>query len=1046
MAEIRCPMCGRPNPDDRDVCEFCGARLKPLTGALAAANEDRLPEQPPQGEPVEGTIHPGDEPTPKSTSELENTLPEWLRNIRKSEAEAAAQPAADLSDQGEPADDDFFKRLSELDVGGEPGEAEPAEAAPEPAPVEDDLLSRLSSLGEEPASVPETQPAESADEEPGEEAAAPVAPAVEPASDEFLAGLSALSAGIQAEPPAGPVFEQPEGGSPEQSPQGEAAEAPTDWLAGLSSAMDDDEEETPDWLKSITGQIQQQAPAEPGTGAEAEAVDWRAQLEEEEKAAAATPPKPEPEWKGFLGEADLPAAELTERAPESEESLEWLKDLEAQAEGGSEPASQMGAAGEETPAAGEAPDWLSGLGTGVEAQAPALGEVPGETPAAAAEDVPDWLKSIQADETPAATPTPEEELPDWLKPAIAGTMAAALTPEGSSQEPGVGPAEETFEAGAATPDWLKDLQPEAATTQPSFAETPPAADAEEEIPDWLKAATAAGATMVTIKPEEPAPAEAETPDWLKTAAAAGATVTTIKPEEPAPAEEETPDWLKAAAAAGATMVTIKPEEPAAGESQPEQEPVPGWLSEAAAQPSAAEPGATEPAEAIPAEAEEETPDWLRATLVGGAAAAALSGKPEPAEELFPADMPDWLADIKPAQEGATAPALSAAEGPAGEAPISEGELPSWVQAMRPVEAAAGEGLGAEEEQVVEQSGPLSGFSNVLPAAVGAAGVRKVSAYPNKMLVNESQQGQIELLERLVAGEGAAKPVGAHKRMTSNRWLRWGIAALLLVFVMLPVMLGTELTPAVSLYPPELTGTIKAVNELPANPTVLVVVDYQPAFSGEMEAATTPLLDQLRLEGATVVFVSSSSTGSALADRLVARVNSDLAGAAPQQYVNLGYLTGGASGITNFVADPVQAAPHTIAGAPAWDLPPLQDIDSLGDFDALVVLTDSSDTGAIWIEQSRRLLDRSPLLMAISAQAEPMLRPYYDSGQVQGMVTGLAGGVAYEQANGIPSIGSSYWDPFSVGFLVADFIVAVGGVMALLAAWQARRAQTVPEAH
>jgi hypothetical protein len=316
------------------------------------------------------------------------------------------------------------------------------------------------------------------------------------------------------------------------------------------------------------------------------------------------------------------------------------------------------------------------------------------------------------------------------------------------------------------------------------------------------------------------------------------------------------------------------------------------------------------------------------------------------------------------------------------------------------------------------------------------------AYPNKMLVNESQQGQIELLERLVADEGPPNR-SARAAITSNRLLRWGIAALLLVFVLLPIISG-PLTPAVRLYPPELGATIKAVNALPADATVLVVVDYQPAFSGEMEAAITPLLDHLRLKGATAVFVSSSSTGSALADRLVARVNSDLGGPSPDQYINLGYLTGGASGITNFVADPVQAAPQTIA-APRPGCACPQDVNSLGDFDALVVLTDSSDTGAIWIEQSRTLLGLSPLLMAISAQAEPMLQPYYDSGQVQGMVTGLAGGVAYEQANGIPSIGSSYWDPFSVGFLVADFIVAIGGVMALLAAWQARRAQPAKEA-
>ena len=1034
MAEIRCPMCGRANPDDRDVCEFCGARLKPLTGSLAAANE----------EPIQA----GDEPTPKSTSELEKTLPEWLRNIRKSEAEAATESAAELSGQGEPAEDDFFRRLSELNVEGESLEAEPAETAAETAPAEDDFLSRLSGLGVEPGAAPESQPAESAQEEPGEvpapfdlapdsenpEAEEEPVPASEAPGDDFLAGLSALGAATEAQPPAEPAFEQPEG----------AAEAPTDWLAGLSSAEAEDEEETPDWLKNLTGQMEQQAPAGPGPGAEAApgetgAIDWRAQLERDEETAAAPPLKAEPEWIGFAGDTDLPAAELTEHAPESEESLDWLKDLEAQAGGGPASAPEMGAAGEapgETPAAAaeEVPDWVRAATAAGATVVSIKPEEPAEEPEVAADaeasapeaGTPDWLKELQADAGAIQPPPPEttaaaeaeEEVPDWLKAAAAaGATVIAIKPEGPSEEAGVGPAEAALEPEAGTPDWLKDLGADAGMTQPPPPETPAAAEAEEEIPDWLKAATLAGVTAAMIKPEESLPAE-----------------------------EQTPEWLSALGAEGSM---------AAAESHPEQEPLPDWLSGSAGQTPAGEPAAAEPAEAAPAEAgvaqgKQETPDWVRATLAAGAAAAALHApeppalvgdKPEPAEEeLFPEAMPDWLADIQPAQEGATPPAL-----PTGEAVISEGELPSWVQAMRPVEAAAGEGPGAEEEQVVEKSGPLSGFSNVLPAAVGAAGARKVSAYPNKMLVNESQQGQIELLERLVAGESATKPVGARERITSNRLLRWGIAALLLVFVMIPVMFGTQLTPAVRLYPPELGATIKAVNDLPAGATVLVVVDYQPAFSGEMEAATTPLLDHLRLEGATVVFVSSSSTGSALADRLVVRANSDLGGASPEQYINLGYLTGGASGITNFVSNPVQAAPQTVAGAPAWILPPLQDLHSLGDFDALVVLTDSSDTGAIWIEQSRTLLGRSPLLMAISAQAEPMLRPYYDSGQVQGMVTGLAGGVAYEQANGIPSIGSSYWDPFSVGFLVAEFIVAIGGVMALLAAWQARRAQAVKEA-
>jgi hypothetical protein len=83
---------------------------------------------------------------------------------------------------------------------------------------------------------------------------------------------------------------------------------------------------------------------------------------------------------------------------------------------------------------------------------------------------------------------------------------------------------------------------------------------------------------------------------------------------------------------------------------------------------------------------------------------------------------------------------------------------------------------------------------------------------------------------------------------------------------------------------------------------------------------------------------------------------------------------------------------------------------------------------------------SPLLFAISAQAEPMLRPYYDSGQAQGMVTGLAGGAAYENKSGRLGLGRAYWDAFSIAFLMAEVIVIVGGIWALIAAWRTRSSQ------
>src|SRR5512134_3708279 len=86
MAELRCPNCGRNNPDLLEVCQFCQAPLKP-----------------------ESVLRIGDTPTKKNTGELESVLPGWLKDVRQqardSAEEEAAQAAARPKEQkNEPTD------------------------------------------------------------------------------------------------------------------------------------------------------------------------------------------------------------------------------------------------------------------------------------------------------------------------------------------------------------------------------------------------------------------------------------------------------------------------------------------------------------------------------------------------------------------------------------------------------------------------------------------------------------------------------------------------------------------------------------------------------------------------------------------------------------------------------------------------------------------------------------------------------------------------------------------------------------------------------
>jgi hypothetical protein len=132
-------------------------------------------------------------------------------------------------------------------------------------------------------------------------------------------------------------------------------------------------------------------------------------------------------------------------------------------------------------------------------------------------------------------------------------------------------------------------------------------------------------------------------------------------------------------------------------------------------------------------------------------------------------------------------------------------------------------------------------------------------------------------------------------------------------------------------------------------------------------------------------------------------------------------------------------PYALSGYNVWAGTPLNTILAVEDFNAVIVVTNDADTARIWIEQVGTHLQAygKPLLFVTSAQAEPLIYPYYQAtpSQVQGMVAGLAGGAAYGRIIGnIPQNG--VWDAYSIGVTISILILligsVVGGVMKMLA--------------
>src|SRR5512139_3687275 len=148
VAELRCPKCGRNNPDLLDLCQFCQTPLK-----------------------SDSVLRIGDAPTKKDTGELEPVLPEWLQNVRQqarsSAEEDAAQEAArpkvekneppDLlaglaSQSSDAGDDDIPDWLASINPLAGPTPATPAPVS-EPEP-ESDFFAQFKKSEAAPASEP----------------------------------------------------------------------------------------------------------------------------------------------------------------------------------------------------------------------------------------------------------------------------------------------------------------------------------------------------------------------------------------------------------------------------------------------------------------------------------------------------------------------------------------------------------------------------------------------------------------------------------------------------------------------------------------------------------------------------------------------------------------------------------------------------------------------------------------------------------------------------------------------------------------------------
>lgn len=667
-------------------------------------------------------------------------------------------------------------------------------------------------------------------------------------------------------------------------------------------------------------------------------------------------------------------------------------------------------------------------------------------PVGDARDVAAWLEELEETESGSGVESPreeqpseisassDEEIPEWLATIRARAMADQLiTPEEKEEE------EEAASEDEAT--WLSRLREKRQAGLEEQVDTGPLVEeSEEDYLDRLRAlhAVETGEGVEALLEEGEAATEEEPPEPSEVESHPVESSEELRqPEAEAEAEAESKtaagvSWLAGIELGGAEDLDLEREqteaeavEPQATEtgdqSLPQEAEWPEWMREESLPPSAPqdeslslpeEPKAIieEPTTPeVPMEKEEEP-----------------EGTDEEAVEFDLETLPDWI------EEALEEEVVSEGELPAEEALELEGELapaelPSWLRAMRPVEAAEEETVEQEEKEVT--FGPLAGLRGVLPAEAEIAQPRKAPPYPMRLQVTEQQTIQADVFRRILETEGAPKSLPAPRLISPNRIFRWVTAILLLSAVLWSVIRGQQ---QVMLPTADQVGVIavhELISSLPVDAKVLVGFDYQPGLSAELEATAQAVIVRALRRGARLTLVSTSPTGPALAERFLRMAQLGETYLSGQQYINLGYIAGGALGLRGFANYPQRAKSVDVAGYAVWDTPPLPllGIRALADYHLVIVITDDFHTAQAWIEQVQPVLGETPMIFITSAQVGPLIRPYVEGSpqQVRGLIAGLAGAAYYERVSGQEGLARQYWDSLSVGTFVVVLLIFVG---------------------
>jgi len=256
----------------------------------------------------------------------------------------------------------------------------------------------------------------------------------------------------------------------------------------------------------------------------------------------------------------------------------------------------------------------------------------------------------------------------------------------------------------------------------------------------------------------------------------------------------------------------------------------------------------------------------------------------------------------------------------------------------------------------------------------------------------------------------------------RRWVFLLVALAVLLPLIFPLRIPLQTATSTQAY-------FDAIERLPEGSLVLLSSDFDPGSKAELYPMLEATLRHLFRRNHRVVILSLWPAGPPMVELALARINTERGGDRKpgSDFVNLGFKDGREAVIVDMGRSIRETFPRDYHGIPIDSLPLMSGVQNYGSFPLFINVSVGYPGTKEYVQYAQSRFNLT-MIAGAGAVSVPEFSAYLQSGQLKGMLSGIAGCAEYEQLLDKPALALTFMDAQSAGHVLIVLLILAGNVI------------------